>query len=65
MSWIITNQLPDYLAEVQPRRAAELAKTRQLVIKRLEGNATGCFSTPPLPPKKNTPAKNPKNPQKA
>jgi superfamily II DNA or RNA helicase len=37
MSWIITNQLPDYLAEVQPRRAAELAKTRALVIKRLEG----------------------------
>jgi len=37
MSWIITNQLPDYLAEVKPRRAAELAKTRQLVTKRLEG----------------------------
>jgi superfamily II DNA or RNA helicase len=37
MTWIITNQLPDYLAEVQPRRAAELAKTRGLVIKRLEG----------------------------
>ena len=37
MTWIITNQLPDYLAEVQPRRAAELAKTRALVIKRLEG----------------------------
>jgi superfamily II DNA or RNA helicase len=37
MSWIMNNQLPEYLAEVQPRRAAELAKTRQLVIKRLEG----------------------------
>ncbi|OMC31100.1 helicase [Mycobacterium colombiense] len=37
MTWIITNQLNDYLAEVQPRRAAELAKTRALVIKRLEG----------------------------
>jgi superfamily II DNA or RNA helicase len=37
MTWIITNQLPDYLAEVQPRRAAELAKTRALVIRRLEG----------------------------
>lgn len=36
-SWIITNQLPEYLAEVQPRRATELAKTRELVIKRLEG----------------------------
>ncbi|WP_328524065.1 hypothetical protein [Kribbella sp. NBC_00359] len=37
MSWIITNQLPGYLAEVRPRRAAELAKTRELVVKRLEG----------------------------
>ena len=37
MSWIITNQLPDYLAEVQPRRSAELAKARSLVVKRLEG----------------------------
>lgn len=37
MSWITANQLPEYLAEVQPRRAAELAKTRQLVTKRLEG----------------------------
>ena len=37
MSWIIANQLPDYLADVQPRRSAELAKARSLVIKRLEG----------------------------
>lgn len=37
MSWIMNNQLPEYLAEVQPRRAAELAKTRALVIRRLEG----------------------------
>jgi hypothetical protein len=36
ISWIIANQLPEYLAEVQPRRAAELAKTRELVTKRLE-----------------------------
>lgn len=36
-SWIITTQLPEYLAEVQPRRAAELAKTRELVMRRLEG----------------------------
>jgi superfamily II DNA or RNA helicase len=36
-SWIITNELPKYLAEVQPRRGAELAKTRGLVITRLEG----------------------------
>lgn len=36
-SWIITTQLPEYLSEVQPRRAAELAKCRALVIKRLEG----------------------------
>ena len=37
VSWIITNQLPEYLAEVQPRRSAELAKARSLVVKRLEG----------------------------
>ncbi|KUI37972.1 helicase [Mycobacterium sp. IS-1590] len=36
ISWFITSQLPEYLAEVQPRRAAELAKTRELVTKRLE-----------------------------
>jgi hypothetical protein len=36
-SWIIANQLPDYLADVQPRRLAELSKARDLVIKRLEG----------------------------
>lgn len=36
-SWIITTQLPEYLAEVQPRRAAELAKARELVVNRLEG----------------------------
>lgn len=35
-SWIITEQLPEYLAEIQPRRAAELNKTRELVTKRLE-----------------------------
>ena len=36
-SWIITTQLPEYLSEVQPRRTAELAKCRDLVVKRLEG----------------------------
>jgi hypothetical protein len=36
-SWIISHQLPKYLAEVQPRRAAELAKARTLVTKRLQG----------------------------
>jgi len=35
-SWIIAYQLPEYLAEVQPRRTAELDKTRLLVSKRLE-----------------------------
>lgn len=35
-SWIIANQLPEYLAEVQPRRTSELDKTRLLVSKRLE-----------------------------
>lgn len=35
-SWIIAHQLPEYLAETQPRRLAELTKTRQLVTTRLE-----------------------------
>ncbi|MEV6358490.1 DEAD/DEAH box helicase [Streptomyces hydrogenans] len=34
-SWIIANRLPGYLAEVQPRRLAELTRTRDLVTKRL------------------------------
>ncbi|MCX4783118.1 hypothetical protein [Streptomyces sp. NBC_01264] len=34
-SWIIANQLPRYLAEVQPRRLAELVRARELVTKRL------------------------------
>lgn len=36
-SWIIANQLPEYLAEVQPRRLAELGKARDLITQRLEG----------------------------
>ncbi|WP_237686602.1 helicase-related protein [Arthrobacter jiangjiafuii] len=35
-SWIIANQLPEYLGEVLPRRNLELGKTRRLVTKRLE-----------------------------
>ncbi|MGG7100880.1 helicase-related protein [Rhodococcus sp. 24CO] len=35
-SWIISHQLPEYLAEVQPQRAAELHKTRELVTRRLQ-----------------------------
>ncbi|AXY51429.1 helicase-related protein [Rhodococcus ruber] len=38
-SWIISHQLPEYLAEVQPKRAAELEKTRELVTKRLQGES--------------------------
>lgn len=34
-SWIIAHQLPGYLGEVQPRRATEIAKCRQLVEARL------------------------------
>ncbi|MFM9590387.1 helicase-related protein [Streptomyces scabiei] len=34
-SWIIANRLPLYLAEVQPRRLAELVRIRELVTKRL------------------------------
>jgi hypothetical protein len=39
VSWIIANQLPTFLAEVQPRRAAELAKTRERVSQRLKAEA--------------------------
>ncbi|MHB1164496.1 MAG: helicase-related protein [Candidatus Nanopelagicales bacterium] len=35
LSWIITNQVPEYVADVQPARAAELAKARQLIQLRL------------------------------
>ena len=35
VSWIITNELPGYLAEVQPRRAAELHRTREAIVQRL------------------------------
>ncbi|MCX2966285.1 helicase-related protein [Gordonia aquimaris] len=38
-SWIIAHRLPDYLNEVRPRRAAELAKTRELVTRRLNGES--------------------------
>jgi superfamily II DNA or RNA helicase len=34
-SWIIAQQLPEYLAEVQPRRAAEIARVRAQVTGRL------------------------------
>ncbi|WP_405180615.1 helicase-related protein [Nocardia sp. NBC_01377] len=39
MSWIIANQLPEYLAEVQPRRLEELTKARDLVTKRLSAES--------------------------
>jgi superfamily II DNA or RNA helicase len=39
VSWIITHQLPEHLAEVQPRRLAELTKTRDLVTKRLSSES--------------------------
>ena len=35
VSWLAAHQLPEYLAEVAPRRTAELAKTRRLVEERL------------------------------
>lgn len=38
-SWIIVNRLPEHLAEVQPRRLAELTKTRDLVTKRLSSES--------------------------
>lgn len=39
LSWMIAHQLPHYLAEVQPRRAAELARTRRLVTSRLNAES--------------------------
>ena len=39
ISWIIAHQLPEYLAEVQARRGAESAKTRELVTTRLQGES--------------------------
>lgn len=39
VSWIVENRLPNYLAEVRPSRAAELAKQRTLVRSRLEHEA--------------------------
>src|SRR5690606_12602961 len=35
ISWIVTEQLPEYLAEVRERRGAELARVRELVSQRL------------------------------
>ena len=36
LSWIVTDQLPQYLAETKSRRAKELARTKELVNKRLQ-----------------------------
>jgi superfamily II DNA or RNA helicase len=36
VSWIIAHELPRYLAEIEPRRTAELEKQRQLVQVRLK-----------------------------
>lgn len=38
-SWITTNQLPQHLAEVRPRRHAELSRTRRLVTERLSAES--------------------------
>ena len=37
VSWIIANQLPQYLADVLPRRGTELKKVREQVTTRLNG----------------------------
>ncbi|MGW5318587.1 helicase-related protein [Nocardia thailandica] len=37
LSWMITERLPEYLAEVQSGRAAELRRSRELVAERLTG----------------------------
>src|SRR5262249_16826674 len=38
-SWLIANQLPEYLEEVRPRRSAELERARQHVETRLRQEA--------------------------
>lgn len=65
ISWIITNRLPEYLAEVQPRRAAELAKTRELVTKRLEGERDRLLLDAAVDLRKNSPGPSPKSLRKA
>ena len=37
VSWLVAHRLPELLAEVTPRRAAELAKQRTQVVERLTG----------------------------
>lgn len=39
MTWIIANQLPEYLADIQPRRLTELEKARDLVTRRLSAES--------------------------
>lgn len=43
-SWIIAHELPGYLAEVQPRRVAELARTREQVRSRLDTEINRLFA---------------------
>lgn len=43
-SWIIAHELPGYLAEVQPRRVAELARTREQVRTRLDTEINRLFA---------------------
>ncbi|MCY9784192.1 DUF3883 domain-containing protein [Nocardiopsis sp. EMB25] len=38
-SWIISHRLPEYVAEVRPRREAELTRTRHLVGERLRSES--------------------------
>ena len=42
-SWIIANQLPEFLQEVQPRRTSELARARRLVDLRLSAERERLF----------------------
>ncbi len=43
-SWIIAHQLPQYLEDVQPRRAAEIDRTREQVITRLNTEINRLFA---------------------
>ena len=56
-SWIIGHQLKDYLAEVTPRRHAELNATREQVDQRLAHESTGSSARRWRPRRRSRPAR--------
>ena len=64
-SWIIANQLPEYLAEVQPRRLADLTKARDLVTKRLTGESERLLFEAAIASEKEQKGERPRSPPRA